>query len=178
MAEHFALGGLPKFYNLGQRPGRLQPMRMPQVHTGPINGMTGGRADARKMAVPAGSYVVPADIVSHLGQGNTGAGNRVLGAMFKTGPYGLPQGKMPRSRGVSMPKLASGGLAGALPQQQEPEAVPIFAADGEFVVDPETVAGLGGGDVNKGHAYLDAWVEYERQKAIKTLKSLPGPRGA
>lgn len=170
------------FFRMGLKPGRPTTTPMPRVHTGPINGSTGGRADARKMVVPAGSYVVPADIVSHLGQGNTGSGNRVLNAMFKTGPYGLPQGKMPRGRSTipRAPKpprnsFADGGVAGAAQPQQQ-EAVPIFAADGEYIVDPETVVGLGGGDIRKGHQYLDAWVQFERQKAIKTLRKLPGPR--
>lgn len=160
------------FYKLGPRPMRMPAPPMPRLHTGPINGPTGGRADARKMAVKAGSYVVPADIVSHLGQGNTGNGNRVLGNMFNTGPYGLPQTKMPRPRST-MPRRADGGGLGGIAAS---EPVPIYAADGEFVIDPETVAGLGGGDMKKGHQYLDAWVEYERKKAIDTLKKLPGPK--
>jgi hypothetical protein len=52
------------------------------VHVGPIIGDTGGRADKVPMSVPDGSYVVPADIVSGLGQGNTGAGLKTINKMF------------------------------------------------------------------------------------------------
>jgi hypothetical protein len=53
--------------------------------------------------------------------------------------------------------------------------VPIYAAGGEFVVDPADIADLGGGDHKHGHAVMDAWVKAERAKLIKTLKNLPGP---
>ena len=43
---------------------------------GAINTATPGRADAHPTHVPPGSYVMPADIVSHLGDGNTAAGQR------------------------------------------------------------------------------------------------------
>ncbi len=52
------------------------------VHVGPIIGPTGGRADKVPMAVPANSYVVPADIVSALGEGNTSAGMLAINKMF------------------------------------------------------------------------------------------------
>lgn len=139
--------------------------------TGPINGSTGGRTDARKMSVPSGSYVLPAAMVSHLGEGNTLAGQRVLGQMFK-GPYGTTPSKMPRGgMGVPKPgamkKFADGGAT---------EAVPIYAADGEYVIPPDAVATVGGGDMQRGHDMLDEWVTMELANAAKTIKNLPGPR--
>ena len=53
-----------------------------KVHVGPIIGDTGGRADKVAMDVPDGSYIVPADVVSGLGQGNTGAGLKTINKMF------------------------------------------------------------------------------------------------
>lgn len=53
-----------------------------KVHVGPIVGDTGGRADKVPMDVPDGSYVIPADIVSGLGQGNTGAGMKTINKLF------------------------------------------------------------------------------------------------
>ena len=49
---------------------------------GAINTATPGRADAHPTHVPPGSYVMPADIVSMMGEGNTAAGQQMLAKMF------------------------------------------------------------------------------------------------
>lgn len=56
------------------------------------------------------------------------------------------------------------------------EGVPIIAAGGEYVIPPEDVVHIGGGDLDHGHKVLDAFVKKMRQKTIKTLQSLPGPK--
>lgn len=118
-----------------------------RVHTGAITEKAdGGRTDTVPMHVAANSYVVPADIVSSLGQGDTNAGYRVLEHMF--GPAET---------------RAEGG------------AVPIIAAGGEFVLTPEQVAQIGAGNAKTGHEALDQWVKIQRRKHIQTLKGLPGP---
>ncbi|HVT27657.1 MAG TPA: hypothetical protein VHE81_06525 [Lacipirellulaceae bacterium] len=121
-----------------------------KVVSGPLHAASGGRTDVLPIDVAAGSYVIPSDIVSALGEGNTLAGTRVLGEMFP----------------AQAPKLAyaTGGK------------VPILAAGGEHVLSPEQVAAVGGGDLNQGHAILDAWVKNTRNDTIKTLRSLPGPQ--
>jgi hypothetical protein len=116
------------------------------VVVGPVVGHTGGREDALPVEVPAGAFVLPADIVSALGTGNTLRGNKALDEMF----------------GVQTSR-ASGG------------AVPIKISDGEHVLSPETVARIGGGDINAGHRALEQFVLDTRRKHIETLKSLPGP---
>jgi hypothetical protein len=65
------------------------------------------------------------------------------------------------------PKKAAGGAT---------QAVPIVAAGGEYVVPPEDVAHIGNGSLDDGHKILDAFVKKMRQKTIKTLQNLPGPR--
>jgi len=120
------------------------------VHAGPLYGHDGGRTDTLPIDVSAGSYVIPADIVSALGEGNTSGGIRVLQDMFPEQPKSL--------------HYASGG------------AVPIMAAGGELVLSPEQVAALGGGDLNIGHQILDEFVKRTRNETIRTLKSLPGPQ--
>lgn len=122
------------------------------LHVGPIDGDTLGRADARPMRVPEGSYVIPAVVVSHLGEGNTIAGYRILDEMF--GP-------------ATVGRFAKGGSA--------PEGVPIYAADGEVVLSPDQVARIGGGDIKKGHEVLDEFVKMQLAKAAKTIRKLPGP---
>lgn len=113
---------------------------------GSIVGNTGGRTDALPVNVPAGSFVVPADCVSALGEGNSLSGQKNLERMF----------------GASQ-RRADGG------------SVPIQISDGEFVVPPETVSKLGNGDMTAGHRALDNWVLKVRQDHINTLKSLPPP---
>lgn len=116
------------------------------IKTGPIAGPTPGRADAVPVDVPTGSYVIPADVVSALGQGNTAAGHAYLDQKF-------PKRSIPRPR-----RMATGGL------------VPIAASDGEHVLDPEQVEAAGGPE------FLDRLVKQIRAEYRKHLASLPGPR--
>lgn len=118
-----------------------------RVHTGPIMGDTGGRADQVDMEVPAGCHVIPADVVSGLGEGNTVAGMKVMEAMFGVDEDG----------------------------DGEADPVPIKAADGEYVVAPSKVIEIGGGDAERGHEILDEWIVAERKNIIKTMSKLPGP---
>lgn len=127
-----------------------------QNHVGPIASAVPGRTDNHPMDVPAGSYVLPADHVSSLGEGNTQAGMEILGEMFgRSGPYA-----------EAIPARAAGGSV---------EPVSIMAAGGEFVIPPEVVTAIGGGDIKKGHEALDHWVVSNRRNHIKTLRKLPGP---
>ena len=79
------------------------------VHTGPIHSAVGGRTDHLAMNVPSGAYVIPADVVSGLGEGNTLTGQKILQRMF--------------------PEAAARGG----------KAVPIMAAGGEHVISPQAI---------------------------------------
>lgn len=134
-----------------------------------------GRTDKINMKVPTGSYIIPADIPSAIGEGNSEAGGNILGKMLQKGPYGmnLPRRKAgmrigKRKASLSM-SFAEGGVA---------EETPIVAAGGEFVVHPDAVAHLGGGDIDLGHAILDDFVKQIREKHIQTLKGLKPPKGS
>jgi hypothetical protein len=136
------------------------PMRSPSpagasdgVHLGPIHSPVAGRTDHLPMHVPSGSYVIPADIVSSLGEGNTMAGFRAVKMMFRDAPQGA---------------YAAGGGVG--------EPVPIVAAGGEYVLSPDEVIWAGGGDLDAGHRSLDKWITDTRKELIDTLKKLPGPK--
>jgi hypothetical protein len=131
------------------------------------------------MDVPSGSYVIPADVVSARGQGNTAAGGAILDKLFNKGPYGMgiPRSKGPRlgARTSSLGKpnkrgFAEGGDTG--------QPTPIVAAGGEYMVHPETVAALGNGDMDLGHSILDAFVKHTRAQHINTLKGLKPPKGS
>jgi hypothetical protein len=135
-------------------PGKLPKVKL---HTGPIHSQVAGRTDHLPMHVPAGSYVIPADVVSGYGEGNTMAGFKRLNMTFGH-KGGAPKGK------------AEGGAAMA------GEPVPIVAAGGEYVIHPDVIVQIGGGDMDRGHRELDAFVKASRAKTVKTLQKLPGPK--
>lgn len=167
---------------------------------GPLHSDVAGRTDHLPINVPDGSHVLPADVVSGLGEGNTFAGTKVLDNMFKKGPYGAPLPKIGggkgRKRGTKMPPgkprfgigkpmsskpnfgFAEGGAPESFEDFQESTSkpgVPIMAAGGEYVIPPEVVEMLGEGDPAHGHAVLDAFILKVRNDTIKELKKLPGP---
>lgn len=152
-------------------------------HAGMIHSPIAGRTDRIPMGVGSKSYVIPADIVSSIGQGNSMAGANGLNKLLKMGPYGSMGGAAPRSMApkmVPMPRpqkmFADGGDVDPSPMPGATPPVDIVAAGGEFVVPPEKVAEIGGGDVSHGHNILDAMVKHVRKKTIKTLRKLPGPK--
>lgn len=159
------------------------------LHSGPISSAVPGRTDRHNVSVGSGSYVLPADHVSALGQNNTAAGHAILSKMFGTGgPYGVkgiapkrgPGAPKPPAMkqiaGFKMPKFSDKG--GGRGEDHVGQPVPIVVAGGEFTVPAEVVKAIGGGDVKRGHAILDKWVLETRKKHIKTLRKLPGPAKA
>jgi hypothetical protein len=141
-----------------------------KMHTGPIRSLVAGRTDHLPMHVPSGSYVIPADIISAMGEGNTEAGFRVAKNIFskpKMPMTGMPYGAK------GMPFSGSFKAAGGA---TEDPPVPIVAAGGEYVIHPEDVRHIGGGDIDEGHKGLDDFVVKMRAKTVKTLRKLPGPK--
>ncbi|RIZ66259.1 MAG: hypothetical protein D0531_05190 [Methylococcales bacterium] len=150
----------------------FNPKMSPHLHTGPIHSSVAGRTDHLPMHVPSGSYVIPADIVSAMGEGNTMAGFKQVKRIFGGMPYGggsMPYGQSSGPYGAVMPHRAAGG-------QNDGGAVPIVAAGGEYVLAPHEVAWAGDGDMDSGHRVLDDWIKRMRAKTIKTLQKLPGPK--
>lgn len=142
-----------------------QPIKF---HAGPIHSPVAGRTDHLPMTVESGSYVIPADIVSGMGEGNTVAGFKHMRRIFGGTPYG----------GDAGPYDVTGGPYGA----PEPKAkggasdgVQIVAAGGEYVLSPDEVRFAGKGDLDLGHRVLDEFVKRMRSKTVTTLENLPGP---
>lgn len=107
-STHLADGGFPTsseaspWYARAEARGADSP-----IHTGGIlPGNTGGRTDVLNKIVPAGSYVLPADVVSGLGEGNTNSGSHVLDIMMHTLPYGI-QGGGHKGGGTGIPRAPS-----------------------------------------------------------------------
>jgi hypothetical protein len=149
-------GGAPKPAPAG--------MEVTKVHVGPIHSPVAGRTDHLPMHVPGGSYVIPADIISAMGEGNTMAGFRVAKMIFSGNPYGAKGAPY----GAELPRRATGGPAGG--------PVAIVAAGGEYVIHPDDVIGIGDGDLDEGHKTLDSFVKKMRAKTVQTLQKLPGPK--
>ena len=152
----------------------MHPKRIPGtmgLHTGPIHSGVAGRTDHLPMHVPQGSYVVPADIISALGEGNTIAGFKHMRRTFGGVPYGGGAGVYGQGGGPYGEPLASGGRA----EDRGEPGVPIAAAGGEYVLSPDEVRYVGRGDLELGHRVLDSWVKRMRAKTVSTLKALPGP---
>jgi len=135
------------------------------VHIGAIRSAVAGRTDHHPMEVPSGSYVIPADIVSSLGEGNTESGFKVLEHMFPHSASLETAGKP----GAATDRRAEGGMVG-----ENGAPVPIMAAGGEYVISPSDIQARWG-DLEHGHAFLDHFVKTQRKNLIKTLKGLPGP---
>ena len=152
--------------------GKPHTARPATNHEGFLHSSVPGRTDKLPLSVKSGSYVLPADHVSALGQNNSLAGSDVVNKMFKLGPYGTTPTKL-RGTGVSTPKLnfrsakfAEGG---------ETEPTDIIAAGGEIVIPPEAIIERFG-SLDAGHRALDKWVLDTRKKHIKTLRGLKPPK--
>lgn len=156
-----AAGGIPR--------GFRNAFMKPKMHVGPIRSAVPGRTDRHNMHVPSGSYVLPADHVSTLGQNNTEAGHNILNRMFSS-PDKFAQSGMGGGMAVG---ADTGGARGSKAPAGEP--TPVVTAGGEYIIPPHHVARVGGGDLQKGHRILDKWVLETRKKHIKTLRRLPPP---
>ena len=118
------------------------------ARSGALRGHTAGRHDVLNISVPGESYVIPSDVVSAIGQGNTEAGFHALEKLFPPPPH------------EHSPKTGKVG---------------IVAAGGEYIVSPENVKRVGGGDMKRGHKALEDFVKIIRKKTIKKLRTMPGP---
>jgi hypothetical protein len=145
---------------------------------GPILSGVPGRTDAHQAHVPSGSYVIPADIVSGRGQGNTIAGANVLSRLFKLGPYGSsPMGGIKHGAGPPKPPRLmahSGGGKGGT-DQNIGEPTPVNLAGGEIVVPPENLMQVVHPNLSTAHNIMDQWILNERRNLRKELAKLPGP---
>ncbi len=166
--------------------------------SGPLLGATDGRADDVNTSVPNGSHIIPADIVSALGEGNSVAGAAKLGKMFPNsrGPK-APAIKMGMQRIPAMPRIPQQpaqhmphilrnqahmprmphmpGMPKGLKHGGNAAHVPVRLSDGEFAVHPLDVARSGGGNIERGHRALNHWIMTVRKEDIERRKKLPGP---
>lgn len=146
-----AVGGIP---GDAQGTWNQRNQQDPVIMHGLVPTDTPGRDDAHALSVPAGAYIIPADVVAAFGSGNTLSGAKAMDRRFAS--FGQPT------------SFARGGATSS-------PLVPVMLSGGEYVVHPSVVAHIGGGDLTAGHDILDALVKHKRAETIKTLKKLPGP---
>lgn len=193
--------GTPQGYAFGGSPWGVASnvnhmIRGPGVGPQPNSGMklsmsaVPGRTDQIPRQSRPGAYILPADVVSGAGQGNTMAGAKMWMNMIHTSAYGagpppkmrggLPRPSMPRPpRPAPMMHMAplrkigaaDGGEMGASADEQ-----PILLAGGELEVAPELVEAIGGWDMDVGRRALDKAVVSIRKQTIADMLKLPGPK--
>ena len=167
---HAQGGGTPTF--LERNFARQLP------HQGFIHSPVPGRTDKLPISVSGGAYVLPADHVAALGQGNSLAGANIVNRMFKMGPYGsqqmpMHQGMAPHPRLNLTPKTVNMQARGGASHAGQP--TPIIAAGGEIVIPPHKIIAKFG-SLKAGHKALDQWVISTRKNHVKTLKKLKPPK--
>lgn len=164
-----------------------------------LHGTTPGRADSVQTSAPGGSYIVPADVVAGLGEGNSLAGAKVMDSILSTGPRGVSLPRGGGGRGAPRPpspvrEAAKGGGITLFPERRAAGGVkggnetPVLLSHGEYCIAPHHCERLGtlkdGGKIipehpevrqKRGHKLLDAWVVQQRKKQIAKLKALPPP---
>ena len=171
-----AMGGIPSAGEMGGFGVRAEARGMDHP-SGLVMSPIGGRSDHIPLNLPSGSYVMPADVISGMGQGNTLSGGHAFDSMIHGGPFGtkLPMPKL----GGTMPK--PGSMPKMLGAQHFSRGgrtrgrIPVIVAGGERIVSPEEVMALSGGDIDKGHKLLDRFVVEARKHIIKHTAKLPGP---
>ena len=160
---------------------RAEGGRVHKYHVGPIHSPVAGRTDHLPVHVVSGSYVLPADIISGMGEGNTMAGFKVAKDLFGQKFYGGYTSRTPYVSeglpyGVTSPHRRSGGRADNHEHWDDRNLVPVVVAGGEFVMHPIDVVHRGHGSLDDGHAVMDQYVKRYRAHLIKTLGKLAGPR--
>ena len=143
-----------------------------EMRTGPILSAVPGRTDRHAVNVPSSSYVIPADVVSGRGQGNTLAGMNAMQHMFRMAGGGDRAMGLPRPPKPMAMMHSGGGKKGG---HRVGDPVPVILAGGEFVVPPDRLMEVVHPNLDEAHRIMDSWILLERKKHRDTLAKLPGP---
>lgn len=151
------------FGSLSMRPPHsLARATSPIAEGGFLHSAVAGRTDRLATRVKSGSHIIPADVVSALGQGNSLAGARHLDLTMRALPAAFARG---------------GDTSQNHPHRRlGEEHEPVLLAGGEYVITPEEVRSIGGGDQKKGHDALDKMIVRVRKREAKRMLRLPGPK--
>lgn len=164
-------------------------------HGGFLNSSIAGRTDRLPVAVGTDAFVVPAQEVAGLGQGNSLAGARLMQEALRIGPHGVPRpqeihGRGPPSHeppgipGAERSELSGFAKGGAA--EKDHGIAHCLVAGGELIIprhdwtdgvnDYRGVESVGEGDIKEGHRLLREMVHHIRNHTIKFLRSAPEPK--
>lgn len=146
----------PKLPNPPKLPKMKKGGEVEKSH-GLLTGSTPGRADKINTSVRDNTFIIPAHVVSTLGEGSTMAGGAKLDKMF------------PSLSGKTKAKKDGG------PAHEGSKPVKVALSDGEYRVPPEHVLKVGHGDYERGHRILKKFCETVTHKAIEQLRKMPSP---
>jgi len=116
----------------------------------------GGLISLRAGGLREGAFIVPADVISHLGNGSSEAGMRIVQERLKGRPIKGP--------GDGMSDSIPTTIAGKQPAR---------VANEEAEIPPEVVAALGGGSLEKGAKKLYEMMDKIRQDRTGKKKQAP-----
>lgn len=166
-------------FNVAKSP-HLTPEGGAKMVHGPILSDVPGRTDRHHINVPSASYVVPADVISGRGEGNTLAGMNFWQKAFHMGPFGSSAGTMSRGPGAPhAPRFRDGGGASG---KRIGVPTPVVVAGGELIIPAGNLMkglhswlGYHPKNIDHAHELMDGLMISERKKLRKTLAKLPGP---
>ena len=189
-ATHLQDGGLGEMSPWFEHQESSNEISMPQG--GFLNSSIAGRTDRLPLAVAADSHVLPADVVSGLGQGNSLSGQRVMQEALRIGPYGDQHPQVVHGRGPprapGIPGEVEREMFGYAKGGRAPEKgiSHTLMAGGEFIVPRDDwtdgksvyrgVKSIGEGDIEKGHARLRDLTRRVREHTIRFLNTAPPPK--
>lgn len=121
---------------------------------GGYNEAAGGLISLAAGGLAQNSFIIPADVVSAMGNGSTKAGMAALNTQLQRRKAG----------GATLIQGAGDGLSDSIPTNIEGRQ-PARVADGEAYIDPVTVKRLGAGSAKKGSAKLYEMMNNIRKQA-------------
>jgi hypothetical protein len=117
---------------------------------------SGGLTSLKAGGLREGAFIVPADVISHLGNGSSEAGMKIVQERLKGRPIKGP--------GDGMSDSIPTTIAGKQPAR---------VANEEAEIPPEVVAALGGGSLEKGAKKLYEMMDKIRQDRTGKKKQAP-----
>lgn len=152
-------GGIPRYRAVRQAPAPGQRISGNVTYEPVTQAATGGH-------LQSGGFVIPADVVSHFGNGSSDAGLKLLSSKLGAKPI----------------KGSGDGMSDSIPTTIDGREKALVAHE-EAYLTPQQVAKLGGGDAAKGAQKLRTMMERIRQartgskeqgKQINPNKFMPG----
>ena len=151
--------------------------------SGYLHGATAGRADALKGTAASDSYILPAEEIAGLGEGNSLMGARVIQSMLNSGPHGIPQERQRAGRGLPHPPSAQEprefqAKGGGVQHHEGQPTTKVALSHGEYSMSPEEVMRFTGQkDRASAMRVMDLFTMELRKRHIKDLKGLKPPVG-